>query len=245
MMKIKAGVYNEMIKLMYRKRYSYLLMLVFLISISMGLIGKFVNGIIGLYISNFPITVLSILMTFVLPLIIFMVVADLFTAEQENGTIKAVLTTPVSRINIYISKILAIFIYACMILLAGLISGLIYGAFFNSFSSISIGYTILSYIISALPIVPIIFFAVTISQIIKSPSGTVMISILIYLAIYVITIIFPQVYPISFTSYTGWYLLFIGTIIPVFNVINIVVLLIAYSLIFFAISFLLFDKRQY
>ncbi|MDI3312525.1 MAG: ABC transporter permease [Thermoanaerobacterium sp.] len=130
MMKIRVGIYNEMIKLMYRKRYSYLLMLVFLISISMGLIGKFVNGIIGLYISNFPITVLSVLMTFVLSFIIFMVVADLFTLEQEDGTIKAVLTRPVSRIGVYISKILVIFIYTCMILLVGLISSLICGVFF-------------------------------------------------------------------------------------------------------------------
>lgn len=93
--------------------------------------------------------------------------------------------------------------------------------------------------------IPIIFFAITISQISRSTSGTVMISVLTYITIYVVTVIFPKAYPLSFTSYTSWYLLFIGSVIPVFNVLNIIVLFLAYSLIFFAISFWLFDKRQY
>ncbi|MDE4542208.1 ABC transporter permease [Thermoanaerobacterium sp. R66] len=245
MIKIKKDLLNELIKILYRKKYLLLLMFIFFMSIAFALIGKFVNGLIGLYISNFPMTVLSVLVTFILPLIVFMVTADVFTAEQENGTIKAILTRPVSRIRIYISKFMAILIYSCMILLSGFISSLACGTILNSFMSISIGSTIVAYILSVFPLIPIIFFAITISQISRSTSGTVMISVLTYITIYVVTVIFPKTYPLSFTSYTSWYLLFIGSVIPVFNVLNIIVLFLAYSLIFFAISFWLFDKRQY
>ena len=242
---IKAGVRNESVKLLNRKKYQVLLFLTCLFSIAIGSLGGFTKGLIGLSLTNTPLTVLSLATGVILPLMIAMVSADLFTAEQENGSIKAIITRPVSRISILTSKMLAIVLYTLLVLLVCLVTSLFYGLMFNGLGVSNIAEALLAYAVSIVPMLPIILFSVAVSQLCKNSSSTVMLSVFGYIVIFAASVVFPHVSPMLFTSYTGWYKLFIGAGMPIANILNVLALLVAYTLIFFAVSSWAFEKKEY
>lgn len=242
---IKAGVQNESVKLLSRKKYQVFLVLTCLFSIAIGLLGGFTKGLIGLSSTNTPLTVLSLVTGFIVPLMIAMSSADLFTAEQENGSIKATITRPVSRISILTSKVLAIVLYSLLVLSVCLVTSLAYGIVFNGIGVSKIAEALIAYAVSIVPMLPITLFAVAISQVCKNSSSAVMLSVFGYVVIVAASIVFPSISPMLFTSYTGWYKLFIGAGMPMANILNVLALLVAYTLIFFSISSWTFEKKEY
>ena len=242
---LKAGVRNETVKLLSKKKYKALLVMLFILCIAAGMLGGFTKGLIGLSLTNMPLTLLSIATKFLFPLMIALAAADTFTAEQEDGSIKAVITRPISRINIFNSKVLAIVLYIIFALLVCLVASLVSDITFNGIESLNIGETILAYTVSIMPMLPIVLFAVAISQFCKNSSSTVMLSVFIYIVIAFIGVALPNSSPMLFTSYTGWYKLFIGASMPFTSILNMLVLLVAYTLIFYAAGSWAFEKKEY
>lgn len=242
---IKAGTKNEIIKLLSQKKYQILIVLTFLLSIGTNMFGGFTKKLIGISSVNAPLTTLSILTGFILPLIIAMATADLFTAEQENGSIKSILTRPVSRVSIFLSKISAVLIYSITILTVALITSLAYNILFIDIRLLNLWEIILSYAVSIIPMLSIILFAAAISQLCKNSSSTVMMFVFGYIAIIIAGIVFSSISPMLFTTYTGWYKLFIGAKMPIAKILNILILLTAYSLIFFSAGLFNFEKKEY
>jgi len=242
---IRIGIINESTKLFKRSKYKILLICIGILCIALGLISNFTGGLINVSLSNLPLNLLSILTTVLIPLVIFMAVADLFAAEQENGTIKAVITRPISRNEILISKMISILIYVTSILIITFIIGLVMGIFFGRTQVINIPEIFIAYVVSILPIIPIIFLSILISQLSKSSSSSVMLSVLIYIIIMLLGIIFPSISSMIFISYTSWYKLFIGAQMPIKSILIIVGLLMGYSLIFFSGAYALFEKKEY
>jgi len=240
MNEIRIGIINENTKLFKRSKYKILLICIGILCIALGLISNFTGGL-----TNLPLNILSILTNILIPLIVFMAVADLFVAEQENGTIKAVITRPISRNEILISKMVSILIYVISILIITFIIGLVMGIFFGRTQVINIPEIFIAYVVSILPIIPTIFLSILISQLSKSSSSSVMLSVLIYIIIMLSGIIFPSISSMLFISYTNWYKLFIGAQMPIKSILIIVGLLMGYSLIFFSGAYALFEKKEY
>lgn len=242
---IKAGVKNEITKLFNLKKYKVLLLLIGILGFSSNILGAIAQGNIIISFINSSFIVLTILTQFILPLIAAIASADLFTAEQENGSIKAIITRPISRIKIFMSKVLAIVLYIILSLLICFIISLISSISFNVIESVNIIETLIAYVVSIIPMIPIVFFAVAISQMCKSSSSTVMMFVLGYIIIIAASIIIPRINPMVFTSYTGWYKLFIGAAMPAGKILNVLTLFAAYTLILFAIGCWAFEKREY
>jgi ABC-2 type transport system permease protein len=242
---IKAGVLNETSKLLSLRKYKALLVLTCLVSIAIGLLGSFSKGLIGLSLSNTPLTVLSIATGFIIPLMIAMAAADLFTAEQENGSIRVILTRPVSRLSVFISKGLAILIFAILSLVVCLVTSLVCSLVLNGTGLTSISEALLAYTVSIVPMLPIILFAVAVSQLCKNSSSTVMLSVFAYIIIIAAGLVFANLAPMLFSSYTGWYKLFIGAAMPITRILYAFVLLVAYILIFFAFGSWVFERKEY
>lgn len=242
---IYAGVRNEFVKLLYLKKYKALLVLLSLFCIGAGLAGHLAKGFIGLSLSNTPLAVLPVITGFLLPLIISLAAADLFTAEQENGSIKAIITRPLSRISIYTSKILTIVLYVMLALLLCLIISSAWSVLVNGTSLMSVIEAVISYTVSIIPMLPYVLFAVMISQLCRNSSSTVMLSVFGYIAITGVGILMSGISPIVFTSYTGWYKLFIGAAMPITHILSVTSLLAAYTLIFYAAGAWAFEKKEY
>ena len=242
---IRIGIINENTKLFKRSKYKILLICIGILSIVLGVISNYSGGLINVSLSNLPLNILSILTTVLIPLVIFMAVADLFAAEQENGTIKAVITRPISRNEILISKMIAILIYVISILIVAFIIGLFMGILFGRTQVINIPEIFIAYVVSIVPIIPTVLLSILISQLSRSSSSSVMLSVLIYIIIILLGIIVPSISSMIFTSYTNWYKLFIGAQMPIKSILVIIGLLIGYSLIFFSGAYALFEKREY
>ena len=242
---IRIGIINENTKLFKRSKYKILLICIGILSIVLGVISNYSGGLINVSLSNLPLNILSILTTVLIPLVVFMAVADLFAAEQENGTIKAVITRPISRNEILISKMIAILIYVISILIVAFIIGLFMGILFGRTQVINIPEIFIAYVVSIVPIIPTIFLSILISQLSRSSSSSVMLSVLLYIIIILLGIIVPSISSMIFTSYTNWYKLFIGAQMPIKSILVIIGLLIGYSLIFFSGAYALFEKKEY
>lgn len=245
MNRIKVGIINESTKLFKRNKYRILLISIGILVIVLGLLSNFTEGYINISLSNLPLNVLSILNIILIPLVCFMAVADLFAAEQENGSIKAIITRPISRNEILISKMLSILIYVISILTVTFIIGSIMGIVFGKTQVISITQIFTAYVMSILPIIPTIFLSILISQLSRSSSSAVMLSVLIYIIIMLITLSIPSISSMIFISYANWYKLFIGAKMPMKSILTIIGLFLGYSLLFFSGAYALFEKREY
>lgn len=245
MSSVKAGIISESTKLFKRTKYKVLLICIELLVIFIGIISNFTEGHINVSLSSFELNILSIFTNILIPLIVFMAVADLFAAEQENGTIKAVITRPISRYEILVSKMISILIYVICVLMITFIISSVIGVLFGRTQIINIPGIFASYIISILPSIPIIFLSILISQLSKSSTSSVMLSVLIYIIIMAFGLIFSSISSVVFTSYTNLYKFFIGAQMPLKSILTVIGLLSGYSLIFFSGAYALFEKREY
>jgi len=242
---IRTGIINENIKLFKRSKYKILLICIGILSMALGIISNFTGGLINVSLSNLPLNILSILTNVLIPLVIFMAVADLFAAEQENGTIKAIITRPISRNEILVSKMISILIYVISILLITFIVSSVMGIFFGRTTVINIPEIFIAYVVSIFPIIPTILLSILISQLSKSSSSSVMLSVLVYIIIMLSGIVIPSISSMIFISYTNWYKLFIGAQMPIKSILTIIGLLLGYSLVFFSGAYALFEKKEY
>ena len=97
---------NEWTKLIHKKKYIvFLLIGVFLSMFNiLGklLISKLIGGSLSFIPSGASMSMITLFINFLIPLISMMAVCDLFSTEFQDQTIKAVLLRPISRFKIYI-----------------------------------------------------------------------------------------------------------------------------------------------
>ncbi len=230
---IGASTCNEGMKLLARPKYKILWVLV------MGIC------LVGNLILHAPCSFLNIMTSTICPLISFMLVTDFFTAEQEEGTIRAILQRPISHFQVFVSKLLVALAYIGVLLIGTLVIGIMVQLIKGNFSFELCMDLILAHSVSLLAFVPIVLMTILISQLVKNSSSTFLFSIFGYIGIGVIGTLVPGLYSYLFTSYTSWYKLFIGATLPFTTLLMVIGLIGAYSTLFFATGYLLFERREY
>src|ERR1035437_5662875 len=65
-------------------------------------------GVLAVGPAGFPIFILGLFTSTLLPLFIFMWAADIFAGEVGDRSLKVVMVRPISRFKIYLSKIMAL-----------------------------------------------------------------------------------------------------------------------------------------
>ncbi len=233
MKSIGAGFYNEGMKVLVRPKYKILWV------IMMGIC------LVGSLILRAPYSFLNIMTSIICPLISFMLVTDFFTAEQEEGSIRAILIRPVSHFEVFVSKLLVLLAYVGTLLVGTLVIGNIVQLIKGSFSFELCIDLIVAHGVSLLALLPIVLMAILISQLTRNSSSTFLFSILSYIGIGVIGNLVPGLYSYLFTSYTNWYKLFIGATVPFSNLLMVTGLIGAYSILLFSVGYMLFERRQY
>lgn len=244
-----ANIINETQKLFLRKKTIVLFVVTALIPVALsGILSIFQNniGITPVNSNQFSIFILGIFTNYILPLLITMAAVDMFSGEFNERTIKSILLRPISRFKIYMSKILCIGIYIVLnLLLLYLVSSLT-GLFLQGSGSIlnSLLRGLAAYVVSIIPMVGIGIVVAFISQFFKSSSGALVVSIIIYIALTVIARLFPALSRSLLTSFSEWYLLWVGGSIMLQKILNSFIIILAYSMIFFAAGFYLFDRKE-
>lgn len=249
MQPFKVALVNEIERMLRRKKAVIVVVLALatILIQQLGVIG--INMGLGLRAassSNFPLLSLDLLCILILPLFTTLVVIDTFSSEFNNNTIKISFLKPITRIKLFVAKVIACAIFVGMILGVVLILSLIFGFIFNP-TVISFGDIIkifIAYIVTIIPFTVLILFIAMMSQYIKSPVGLFFLCLLMYIILTVIAVVLPTIRNLVFIFNLNWYTIFINNPLSVARLFNISFQLIGYGAIFFAAAFSSFEKKS-
>jgi len=248
MKRLKAGIINETLKIFYKKKTMFFMIITVLIPIGTVVLEAILKGNTGisLFGSMGPVLfILGLFMNIFLPLFIAMICCDLFSGELGDKSIKIALLRPISRMKVFISKITATAIYIVaslvVVFVVSCLSLLIAGRF-SAFSGL-ISW-VLAYALSIVPMLVIIFALAFICQFFKSSSGAITVSILAFIALKAAAPFFFNISRVLFTFYTDWYLMWIGNSLLVGKIFNVFMLFLSYSIIFLSAGFYMFDRKE-
>ena len=243
-----ASLKNEFKKLSARKKYFVFLIIEAIIClISAGfdyLLGKASGGVMqSVVLGSMQMNLLGFFVYAYIPLVIFMAACDLFSGEYHDGTIRATFMRPVSRAKQYFSKVTALvitaFVYLGVLLAlttvigavgAGTLSGLIE--------------SLPAYLLDLVPMVILALFAAMVCQISNSPSLSIILCIIVYIAMMVLGILIPQLSGCLFTGYMQWHNIWMGTTLPFGSLITKMGILLGYGMIFGCVGYYLFERKE-
>jgi ABC-2 type transport system permease protein len=240
---------NELNKIFLKKKNIFFLILTAITTIlfSFG-INLFQNrfGVAAVTGSNYPIAVLGIFVKIFLPLFIYLAAADLLAGELQHKTLKLSLTRPISRFKVYLSKNIAIGAYAIINLLVVLLVSNLAGMFFSVKGDIVSGIirSLAAYSIDIIPALVLTITSVFITQFFKSSSTALISSIFIYIGLYFLSMFFPLVLRLSFTNYLDLHVIWLSGNTGILRIINTLLMIASYGIIFFSTGFYFFDKRN-
>jgi ABC-2 type transport system permease protein len=250
MPKLVAGIITEYQKVCYKRKTIVLLVLSALITLVAAQGASSLQnrvGVTALGASDFPIWVLGLFTNYLLPLFIFMIAAESFAGEIADGTMKLVLLRPVTRFKVYIAKIAAIGLFILSELAVVLVASLA-GNFFlgGGGAGLSGGLFrgIIAYSVALIPMLGLGILASFISLWMRSSSGALTVSILVYIACRLLPVAWPQVSRLLLVTYTDWHLLWLGASAGPGKIIMALLFILSNMIIFLAAGFYLFDKKE-
>lgn len=247
---IQAGVMNEMTKLLLRRKAAFFLCLTALLPFAgMWMVSQVQTGfgIAAVSVADFPVLMLNLFSTLLLPLVIFMAASDMFPGEQQDNTAKLTLTRPVTRFEIFASKHLALLLYIVLYAAIGLVGSVaaswLLGSGDADFSRLLP--SVLAYVAAVVPMAAVGFAAMFVGQWFKNGSGALTVTILLYGLAKLCSLLFPQFMTYSPTAYTGWHSLWIGETISWGSIGAVFSLLLGCCVLSFTAGYYLFDKKQW
>ncbi|WP_342430358.1 ABC transporter permease subunit [Neobacillus sp. FSL H8-0543] len=210
---IQANSYNELQKLLAKKVTKlFLFVAVALPVLTKLLVNKlFIIDWMALPAENINLTLLDLFVSLLLPLFIFIAATDLFTGEGERGTLFQV--RPISRIELFLSKLLSIGGLVLVQLLLVWLFMLISSALFDkTFDFVAIASSLGAYLVSWVPLMVIVALAVLIALVINSSVLAISGMIVLYLAMVFIPYMVPNILYMLPTAYLDWYMHWLGDV---------------------------------
>ncbi len=244
---LKANIINEVQKLFLKKKITVFLIITAIICfLSAFFISSIQEKLVFIAVDSvsFPLMTLSIFTNIFLPLFIFMTVAELFSGEVGDKSLKLVLVRPISRLKIFISKNIAIAIYISINLIVVFVVSMLSSMLLDGKSSFSIPHIMFAYFIDIFPAVILALFASFIAQFFKSSSGAIITCILFFIAIKGLSLFVSGLNNIVFTSYLNWYSIWSIGEFSFLRTINILFMILSYGVIFFTAGYYFFDKKE-
>lgn len=241
-----ANLKNELQKLSSRKKYFVLALLsigICLINAAIKfLVVRISKGSIDIGVQNMAMELQGFFLKVWIPFIIFLGAGDLFGAEFQDNSIKALLGRPISRFKIYISKISGIYIMAVLSLFVVFITSGVLGLATGDGIS-RFGTAFAAYVLDCIPMFILVLMAVFINQFGKSSTFSMFLCIIVYIASQVGGIFIPSLSGLLFTGYLQWHNLLMGTV-PFLVIIQRLALLAGYGMVFFSGGYYLFLSRE-
>lgn len=246
----KATLVNELERLSKKKKgvVAVILSIIIIVVVQFMIIGLRAGfGLRGANSAEFPIIVLSAVVNSILPLFTALVAIDSFSGEFSQNTMKISLTRPVTRLKFFTAKLTAVMIFVLVNLLLVMILSIIAGILFNanSFTLKSMVGIIMAYLVTAIPMLVLALVIITLANVLRSGIGVFFLSILIFIGLKALAIVFSRYSGLLFTSMLDWYNLWLMDTLPVWKILREFLLMCSYVIIFFTGSFYLFDKKDF
>jgi len=242
---------NECEKLRRRKKYTVFLFAGIAICIIWTLLGRLLASFIRMQsgysfvFTPTPMGALPFFLQIFVPFLMFMASADLLSAEAEN-TMKSAICRPVERWKLYASKILAVEAYAAAYLTCiFFVCAALTQVFGKPLAISELATAFASYALTLVPLAILASFAALVALLGHSGSLTMFLLILLYTAMNALTMIFPALTEMLFTSYLNWYRLWIGALPGASKLFHMLVIVFGYGAVFFTAGSLIFDRKEY
>ena len=181
----------------------------------------------------------------ILPLFIFTLTADIFAGELADRTMKITLLRPVSRWKVYAGKNAAIALFSGLTLLVSFVFAMVGGLFLLGGAGLIRGVpqAALAYLVTWLPMLALGIIAAFFSQFFKQSSGALLANIFIYLLGKGLPFVSSAVGRLTPYFYTSWYVGWLGQTAGFGRLLQVLIILIAYSIMFLGAGFYFFDRR--
>ena len=246
MSSLKAAYINELYKISKKKKIFVAAILSVGALLLASLIVSTVDNFMGIRLtgnSEFSIMVLNVMNYTLIPLFTAFICIDMFGGEFSSHTIKMTLTSPVSRFKVFTAKALAAatFIVAHLFFVM-LVSYVI--SLFISGTSLNFFRVLIAYLASFFPLMVFALMVIVVSNLTKGTTSAFMLSVLLYLVLIAMQFVFANVQSFFYTSAFSWYTLFLGGFFNYQKVIRTFLILAGYGLMFYAIGYYLFEKRE-
>lgn len=250
MRRLFANYKNELYLLLTKKKYIVLLVLGILVCLGrVGgsmLLSRISHGIVNVQ-SNLVMEIFPFFAEILVPLVVLMAVTDLFSAQVQDSTMKAVLLRPVSRFKILTSKVFAAFtigvLYFIVLFLSCVVIGIIFGG--NARIADNLLQSIAAYAVDLIPMFILALMAVVINLLCDSATLSMFLSIAIYAVMKYCDYFVPGTNGFLFTSYMQWHKLWIGAALPFGAMISKIGVLFGSGVIFYTVGYYLFDKKKF
>jgi ABC-2 type transport system permease protein len=169
----------------------------------------------------------------------------MFNSEYNSNTMKLILTRPTSRFSIFTGKFLALLTILAINIGCVMVLSLVIGIIFNfdSVTFIGIVRSMIAYVVSLLPLVTFTLFVVILANLVKSGNSVFFLTVLSFIFMYVLGIIFHQASSFLFTSMFDWYRLWISEAIQWFKLLRMSLIMIGFSIMLYCIGYLLFERK--
>lgn len=246
----QAALVNEVEKL-YRKKKATVAIILSLLMIVVGqllVVGvRSGFGLRGAGSVEFPMLVLSVVVNSILPLFTALVAIDSFSGEFSQNTMRIMLTRPVSRFKIFSAKITAISLFILTNLLLLFVFSAIAGFLFNTNSATfgDFAKTILSYLVSFIPMLVLALAIVVLANFFKSGISVFFVAILGFVVLKVLGLAFSQYAGLFITSYLDWYNIWLAHSFPLGKILRQLLIMVGYAIMLFTAGFYLFDKKEF
>lgn len=203
---IRMNARNEMVKLTVKRGIKFYYWIAVLLPVVLSFFAVKIqsNGMITLPSLHISLSILNVFLMVILPMFVFTAAADLFAGEWERGSLFQV--SPINRVEVFISKIVAIFVLCFAQLgIVWLLISLSMSIAEKGIIWSEIAYTLGAFLVSFLPLLAIICLAAFISQTFKHGASALGFMILIYAFMYVFPLIISQTTYLFPTAYLDWY----------------------------------------
>jgi ABC-2 type transport system permease protein len=241
---IQANTFNEMQKLLTKRVTKLFLIAAVLIPVLTKLLVNklFLTDWMALPTENINLTLLDLFVTILIPLFIFIAATDLFTGEGERGTLFQV--RPISRMELFLSKVIAISVFSLLILLLEWFAVIISSAIFDkAFDIAVIPSSLGAFIVSWFPIIVMTAFAVMLALIVHSSVLAISGMIVLYLIMMVIPYVLPNSLYLMPSSYLDWYMQWLSDVSFRWTIQTVTYLCSSFAL-FFSIGYYMFNRKE-
>jgi ABC-2 type transport system permease protein len=245
---LQAGVRTELLLMLYRRKTLIFFLVSAILPVLLALSFHALQPVVGVVAvsSSFPIQILELYTLFMIPLFLFLAIADLFPQEVSARTLKLVLLRPITRFSSFMAKMLALGIAIAAIFLTVAAVSLVCHVVLGSSDAGSmdlLGY-LKAYFAGFLSMWALSSLFILAAQFFRSASGFLMFSIVFYAAAKVIPFFVKGFSSFSLTAYTDWYVVWLNHSVSAASLVTSSLFVISAMVLFFMLGYLMFDRKE-
>lgn len=244
---LQAAVKNELYLMLYRRKVAVFAAFSLLLPVLLASVLNALQPQLALLsiTGSFPVQMLQMYTFFWIPLFIFLLLADMFPQEAASRTLKLTLLRPITRFRAFLAKAIALGTGIASLLFLLAVVTVACSAFIGTpgtAAQLFAGAKV--YAAAYVSMLAVAAMYLWIAQFFNSASGFVIFSIVCYAAAKLLPFFVPELAAFFVTSYTGWYVLWLGGAVSLSKLLLSGLFVISGIVLFFSLGYFMFERKE-